>query len=128
MNETTTNVKALLLTQAHALRTQADVLEAQANALPDGDTGGAARDLLNVEQTLEQYNFGRDALLNANRRGELELVRGARNRIMVERCALEAYIRARPVVRPRKAVPAPDLDSWERDAERQLRALQGGRR
>jgi hypothetical protein len=90
---------------------------------------GQGSDLLTVDQTLEQYRIGRDGLLNASGRGELHLVRGARNRIMVERSELERWIKSRPV-QPRKAPAAPaaaDLDAWDRQAEASLRSV-GARR
>ncbi len=111
---------AALEAQAAAKRAQAAALELTVGGTNDGD-------LLNVDQALQEYGFGRDALLNANRAGKLELVRGARNRITVQRSALEAYIKSRPVVRPRKAAPAEDLGDWEAQAERSLRAVKGGR-
>lgn len=111
--------------EAMALDAQAAAKRAQAAALEEKTDGNT--DLLFVEQTLEQYQVGRDALLNASDRGELHLVRGARNRIMVERAELERYIKSRPV-RPRKAAPASDLDDWEKQADLSLKALQGGRK
>jgi hypothetical protein len=103
------------------------ILEALLDATPTGE--GQGSDLLDCEQTLEQYKIGRDGLLRAQRRDELRLVRGARNRIMVERSELERWIKSRPV-HPRKA-PAPaatDLEAWERQAEASLRSVGGGRR
>jgi len=109
-----------------AARVTVTLLEAELAHVPTA--GGQNSDLLNVDQALEQYGFGRDALLNANRAGKLELIRGSRNRIMVERSALEAYIKARPV-QPRKAAAAPaaDLDAWEAQAAAALRSVGGGR-
>jgi hypothetical protein len=104
------------------------ILEALLDATPMVE--GQGSDLLNVDQTLEQYQIGRDGLLNASRRGEIALVRGARNRIMVERSELERWIKSRPV-QPRKAPvepPAADLDAWDRQAEASLRSVGGGRR
>lgn len=128
MTDRPLNVNAALVVamraEAAALEAQAAAKRAQAEAL-EQSARASDRDLLDVEQSQAQYNFGRDALLNAQRRGELELVRGARNRIMVERAALETYIKSRPVARPRKVAPADDLGSWEAQAEKALRSVGG---
>lgn len=119
----THNVKALLLTQAQALRTQADVLEAQAHALPDGDAGDP---LLDVEAVMEEFGVGRDSLKAAAERGELTLNRGSRGKLLIARSAVRAWIESRNV-RPRtRKAPASDLDAWEAEADRSLRSISGG--
>lgn len=127
MNETTNNVKALLLTQAQALRTQADVLEAQAKALPDGAEQGDP--LLDVDAVMHEFGVGRDSLKAAEERGELELLRGARGKLLIARSVVRSWLESRKG-RPRKAssTPATDLAAWEREAEQHLRALPGGRK
>ena len=133
MTDRPLNVNAALVVamraEAAALEAQAAAKRAQAEALEQSAAGNSDNDLLNVDQALEQYGFGRDALLNANKRGELELVRGSRNRITVQRSALEHYIKSRPVVRPRKVEPAPEsLDDWEKQAQGVLRSVGGGKK
>lgn len=117
-------VKALLLTQAQALRASAAALEAQAMALPDGD---ASDPLLDVDQVQSEFGVGRDSLKAAADRGELTLSRGARGKLLIERSAVRAWIKSRPVQPRKAAAPVTDLDSWELEAEATLRSS-GGRR
>lgn len=122
---TAPTVAEALLVQAEALERQAATLRALASSL-----SAANDDLLTAKQALETFGIGRDGLLAAELRGELTLTRGSRNRILVERAALETYVR-RPhaPTRPRRPKQAPpeSLAAWDREAERELRLLAGGR-
>jgi hypothetical protein len=103
------------------------ILKTLLDTTPMGE--GRGSDLLTVDQTLEQYRIGRNGLLNVSRRCERAIVRGARNRIMVERSELEPWVKSRPV-QPRKAPaqpPAGDLEACDREAEPSLRAVGGAR-
>jgi hypothetical protein len=97
------------------------------DTIADAETAVSdASDFLTAKQTLEIYGIGHDGLLNASEKGGLQLVRGARNKILVERAELERYLKTR-TVKPRKAAPAADLDAWEAQAEKSLRSI-GGRK
>jgi hypothetical protein len=126
----TDDVSQVNLSEADALDAEAAAYEALAAAKRARAavlrSAPAKAELLNVDQAQNQYGFGRDALLNASQ-GGLTLVRGSRNRIMVERAALEAYIKSRPVVQRTRKAPA-DLGEWDQQAERALVGLKGGRR
>jgi hypothetical protein len=125
MTDTTPNVKTLLLLQAQALRTQADTLEAHANALPDGE---AADPLLDTKQALAEFGIGHDGIKSAIERGELSASRGARGKILIARSELRRYLQSKPV-HPRKATPAAEtLDDWDKQAQGALRSIGGGRK
>lgn len=126
MTDTNNPVKALLLTKAKTLRALADDFEAQANALPAAEETDP---LLDVDQVMAEFGVGRDSLKAAAERGEIELLRGARGKLLIARSAVRTWIESRPVQpRPRKTASAADLVAWEDEANAQLRALQGGRR
>lgn len=126
MTDTTTNVKTLLLTQAQALRAQADVLEAQAKALPDGDAGDPWLDLESPDVV---STIGANTARSWVKSGRLKSSTAERGRYIFRKSWLDAAIEASPVQpRTRKAKPAADLDAWEAEQERELRVLQGGRR
>jgi hypothetical protein len=132
MTDRTLNVNAHLAlieaikAEAAALEAQAAAKRAQAAALAETASGNS-REFLTAKQTLEAYGIGHDALLNAGQKGDIALVRGARNKLLVERAELERYLQSRPV-RPRKAAAAADLGAWEAEAERSLRSINGGRK
>lgn len=100
-----------LRAQASALRAQADALEALAETVPDS----TADELIGVEECASRYRVGRDALRGAAQRGELEVSRGPRNRLLVQRGALEAWLRSRPF---EGATPQSDDDEWSPDGRR----------
>jgi hypothetical protein len=119
------NHRASLLAQIAATRSQLDALEALVQSAPD-----EADELLDTRQARDEFGIGHDGLLAAHGRGELELVRGARRKLLVRRSALMAWIQSRQVeARPRrKQNPASTLDDWDADAGAELRLLAGGRR
>lgn len=84
---------AALRAQATALRAQADALEALAVALPDA----AADDLIGVAECAGEYGVGRDALKRAAERGELAVSRGPRQRLLVRRSAIVAWLESKPM-------------------------------
>jgi hypothetical protein len=84
--------RAALLAQAAALRAQADVLEALASTLPDA----AGDELLGVKECAA-LGVGRDALRAAAERGELNVSRGVRGKLLVRRSALVAWLESKPV-------------------------------
>jgi hypothetical protein len=100
------SARAALVAQAAALRAQADALEELAATLPDV----AADALIGVAECAERYNVGRDALKRAAERGELNVSRGPRQRLLVKRSALEAWLVSRPL-------HAANGDEWEPDSE-----------
>jgi hypothetical protein len=114
-----TNLKAIEAALATAKAT-VTALEAALASTVEDEPG-----LLDLKAIKAKYNIGRDALLAAARRGELHLKRVSR-RIMIEVDELEAWLRSKPHhTRPRLASPETSLDEWERDQERELRALGG---
>ncbi|HKY39261.1 MAG TPA: hypothetical protein VJN18_25160 [Polyangiaceae bacterium] len=100
------------------------MLEALAQAVPSAERD----DYLTTKQTLVEYRYGHESIVNAIGRGELAAVRGKRNQILVLRSEMERYIASKPFEPKRKVKPAADLDAWDKQAERKLMALQGGRR
>lgn len=116
-----TNVKAIEAALATARATVA-ALEALLIAPDARET-----DLLDAKATMATYGVARDGLLAAASRGELDLHRGPRNRILVDRSELERWLRSRPhrpSARPRSEPPS-DLAAWDAEQERELQALRG---
>jgi len=89
-------------------------LEAALEGADDNET-----ELLDVATVREEYGIGRDALKAAEARGELELLRGPRNKLLVERGKLEAWRRSRPN-KPTERRPVADLEAWKTQAMRSL--------
>jgi hypothetical protein len=106
-------VRALQAALASA-RTTVALLEAEL-----ADASGAANDgdddpLLDHQKCLDAYGIGRDALKNAADSGKIELVRGARGKILVRRSEVERWLASRPYSpRPRKAEQPANLEAWE---------------
>lgn len=99
-------------------------LEAAIAAL---DAGVPADELLDLSGLKSAFGLGRAAVLGAVARGELVASRGARDRILVTRSAVHAWL-ARPVeVRCRKAPAASvtDLAAWERKQQEALSRARG---
>lgn len=84
---------AALMAQAAALRAQADVLEALAATLTDT----AGDELLGVAECTKRFGVGRDAIKAAAARGELSVSRGPRQRLLVRRSALVAWLESKPM-------------------------------
>lgn len=101
----------LLRAQAAALRAQADVLDTLASNL-----GALDDEMLDLAKAKAWFGVGRDALLGAADRGELALVRGPRNKLLVRRSALEAWRASRPYV-PRGAAKLL-IAEWERSVRK----------
>jgi hypothetical protein len=103
-------------------------LRREVAALPNAATD----ELLTATESLERFGIGRDGLLAAERRGELALTRGPRNRIQVSRSALEAYQRRPHAPTKGRSTLAPQasasLEAWDEQAGAELRLLAGGRR
>ncbi len=89
-------------------------------ALVETDDGP---ELLDMKATAER-GAGRDALKAAALRGELELLRGPRGKILVERDTFEAWLRSRPY-RPTTPTRTPDLDEWDAAASSELARIGG---
>jgi hypothetical protein len=87
-------------------------------ALADAENNGAS-ELLDVAAVRKQYGVGRDALKAAAKRGELELSRGPRRRLLVKRDVLEAWLGSRPY-EPPIAEPVADVEQWKAEAERRI--------
>lgn len=87
-------------------------------ALASAENKGAS-ELLDVAAVRKQYGVGRDALKAAANRGELELSRGPRRRLLVKRDVLEAWLGSRPY-EPPMAEPVADLEQWKAEAERRI--------
>lgn len=113
--------------EAALLAARATVVLIEAELEQVERTGTAGDELLNARQALAEFGIGHNAIKAAAERGDLSVSRGSRGRLMVERGELRRYIKSRPV-RARRAAPAATLDDWERDAERSLRSIAGGRR
>ncbi|HEU4544633.1 MAG TPA: hypothetical protein VFR23_26135 [Jiangellaceae bacterium] len=112
-----------------AILAHLDAIDAMVRSVRVALDAEPADELLDAKQSFERFSIGRDGLLGAERRGEITLTRGRRNKIMVKRSALEALQR-RPhqPTRARRSAPATDLESYDREAERELRLLAGGAR
>ncbi|MES1185093.1 MAG: helix-turn-helix domain-containing protein [Myxococcales bacterium] len=95
------SARAALVAQAKALRAQADALEALAATLPTVE----ADDLIGVAECAAKYNVGRDALRRASERGELAVSRGPRQRLLVRRSAVVAWLESKPL-------RGPDREGW----------------
>jgi hypothetical protein len=118
------NRKRKLEAALHSARATVALLEAE---LEQAESVGSDGDqLLNMRQALAEFGLGHNAIKTAAERGDLAVSRGARGRLMVERAEIRRYIKSRPV-RPRNAPPAANLTDWDRQAERSLRGLKGGR-
>jgi hypothetical protein len=110
---------------AHALKAQADALLALADATDSGSSGDP---FLDVDQALERYGTGREALKAAAERGEIELHRGARGKLLVRESAVQRWIESRPhKPRPRRAASVETLATWEAETEADLRRMGGAR-
>lgn len=80
----------------------------------------AQHDLLNLKEVHERYGVGRGALLAAARRGEVELFRGPRRKLLVRAADLERWLTTRKYSVPSRG-PDPDtMDEWDREAEREF--------
>ncbi len=82
----------------------------------------AQHDLLDLKQVFERYRVGRDALLGAAKRGEIELSQGPRRKFLVRAGELEKWLTKRKYTPPTRSL-AKDLEEWDREAERDLRRL-----
>lgn len=133
-----------LLAQAATLRAQADALAGQALTLEQlasvarSEAHGAGEELLDLPALQQRYGLGRRAVLAAEARGELELRRASRGRILVPRAAVEVYVTAKGRALSKLTTIGSDwqdessdraLDEWERQCDRQLSSLKrvGGR-
>ncbi|MEO7032196.1 MAG: hypothetical protein ABI548_00115 [Polyangiaceae bacterium] len=102
---------AALLAQVAVLRSQADAIEAIARSLePEDDLG--------VDDCREIFGVGRDAIKSAAARGELEVTRGVRGKLLVKRSALQAWLASKPYVPPARDEPAQDAEAWQRSVLR----------
>jgi hypothetical protein len=123
MSDPTATVKQLLKLQAQTLRTQADALDGAADALPDA--GFDSDPLLNTCEIQARYNLGHEGVRAAAVRGELAVLCGARDQLMVFDSEMRRYFASRPFrPTPRRAAPPPDLDAWEADADRALHLVE----
>ena len=83
----------------------------------------ATRDLLDLKQVAERYGIGRDALLAAARRGDIELSRGPRRKIWVRGYEIEQWITDHKFVpTSRKAEPT-NLEEWDRQVEEEFQRM-----
>jgi len=79
-----------------------------------------------VPDIARKYGIGRDALLNAADRQELSIMRGPRQKLLVERAEIDRWLASRPYARRMKKIPSPGAENdWERRAEQQLKQLTG---
>lgn len=81
-------------------------------------------DLLDLKQVRERYGAGRDSILSAASRGELELSLGPRRKVLVRAGELERWLTETKYVpiRERRSL-AKDLEEWDRQAEAELRRM-----
>jgi len=109
MTDNKASVKALLLSLTKTQREQLDLIDALANALPDGDNDP----LLGVED-LKPYKCGRGTLQTAAENGELTVSRGSRGKLLVRKSELERWIASRPYKPgPRRVEETDDGDALE---------------
>ncbi|MFZ5891284.1 MAG: hypothetical protein ACOY0T_09560 [Myxococcota bacterium] len=119
------NKKRKIKAALESAKTTVALLEAELDAV---EAGADADPFLSVEEARESHGVGREALKAAAERGEIELKRGARGKLLVRRSAILKWIDSRPhKPRPRKADPVSDLDAWERETDAELRRMGGGR-
>jgi len=79
----------------------------------------AQHDLLDLKQVFERYQVGRDALLGAAKRGELELSQGPRRKFLIRAGDLKAWLTKRKYAAPTRSL-AKDLEEWDWETEREL--------
>ncbi|MEI9936673.1 MAG: hypothetical protein WDO69_05565 [Pseudomonadota bacterium] len=102
---------AALRAQAEALTLAIDTLAASLAAPGD--------ELLGVREC-RALRVGRDALLAAAKRGEVQLSRGPRQRLQVRRSELEKWLQSRPYVAPAASEPVQSLEDWQRSVLRKV--------
>lgn len=119
----TNSIRIALLAHAASLRTQADSIEAVANALPATQSD----QLMDHPMLMKEFGIGREAIRAAAARGELAVTQGARRKLIVRRSEVERWLAARtyaPAPRRAKAKVVP-IGSWEeRQAARFARLKQ----
>ncbi|HET9954372.1 MAG TPA: hypothetical protein VFQ61_07705 [Polyangiaceae bacterium] len=105
----------------------ADLREIVRAVVADALATHAQHDLLDLKQVFERYRVGRDALVAAAKRGEVELSQGPRRKFLIRARELEQWLTRRKYVPPALAT-AKDLQEWDRQADLALeRALVQGR-
>ncbi len=128
------NARALLIAQVHALRSQADALEAVAIALPEkNETTEALLDLASLEEedpaAPGKKRRKKNAPVSAStarswiRSGRLKAHQAERGRFVFTEGALRAAIEAAPVQRREPVTKHASLDDWEHDANKSLRLV-----
>jgi hypothetical protein len=85
-------ILAAALAQARAL---AATLEAELKLLEADDARPGGDEVLGVQAARAHFRVGRATLLRGARDGELELMRGARGKLLVRRRDLEAFLARR---------------------------------
>ena len=117
--------RKLLETARAALRAADALLTAElehANTQPGHDA------LFDAKQSLAKYGLGHEGLRGAAERGELDVFKGARGKLLVLESNLRKYIASRPYKpTPRRVLPPADLAAWDAEADRALRVV-GGRK
>jgi hypothetical protein len=79
----------------------------------------AQTDLLDLKQVFERYRVGRGAILAGANRGDLELSRGPRRKLLVRAAELERWLTGRKYWPVRE--PAPEsMEEWERQVRRKF--------
>jgi hypothetical protein len=79
----------------------------------------AQSDLLDLKQVFQRYGVGRDAVLGAARRGEVELSQGPRRKFLVRAREIETWLTQRKYTPPVQPT-AKDMEEWERQADQAL--------
>lgn len=88
---------------------------------------GGRQDLLDLRQVSERYSVGRDALLAAANRGEVELSQGPRRKFLIRAAELERWLTQKKYTPRDRTVPV-DLEDWDRQVRLSLeRDLASGR-
>jgi hypothetical protein len=86
-------------------------------------------EVLSLADITAQFGYGREAILAAVGRGELDATRGPRRRVEIRRSELERWRASRPV-EPRlrrRTAEIGDLAAWEAEADRVLELGQTAR-
>ena len=83
----------------------------------------AQTDLLDLKQVFERYRIGRDAILAGANRGDLELSRGPRRKLLVRAAELERWLTGRRYSPVREATPE-TMEEWERQVRRKFPDLE----
>lgn len=104
-----------------------DIREIVRAAVAEALGAKGQHDLLDLKQVLARYGVGRNALLGAAKRGDIELSQGPRRKFLVRAAEVERWLTEKRYTPPDRTVPV-DMEDWERQASQALeQAISQGR-